>query len=122
MPWLETRLEDHIPWLDRTSASLAICDDRRVTPFTLFVWLLTCLIWSTVWLFIKLGVTDVPPVTFAAYRLLTALLVLAPITLTRRIPLPRDRRDWMLIAGTGVLLLGAITRSCTGACSSCRRA
>lgn len=74
---------------------------------TLLVWLLTCAIWSTVWLFIKLGVTDVPPVTFAAYRLLTALLVLAPITIARGIPLPRDLGTWRLIAGTGILLLGA---------------
>lgn len=73
----------------------------------LLVWLLTCGIWSAAWLFIKLGVTDVPPLTFAAYRLLTALLVLAPITIARRIPLPRARRDWLLIAGTGVLVLGA---------------
>ena len=71
------------------------------------MWVLTCAIWSTVWLFIKLGVNDLPPVTFAAYRLLTALLVLGPITIARRVPLPRVRRDWMLIAGTGVLLLGA---------------
>ena len=71
------------------------------------VWVLTCLIWSTVWLFIKLGVSDLPPFTFAAYRLLIALLVLVPITLALRIPLPRDPRDWRLIAGTGVLLLGA---------------
>jgi drug/metabolite transporter (DMT)-like permease len=73
----------------------------------LLVWILTCAIWSTVWLFIKLGVTDMPPVTFAAYRLLTAFLILAPITLARRVPLPRNPRDWTLIAGTGVLLLGA---------------
>ena len=73
----------------------------------LLVWFLTCAIWSTVWLFIKVGVTDLPPVTFAAYRLVIALLVLLPITAARRVPLPRDPRDWRLIAGTGVLLLGA---------------
>jgi drug/metabolite transporter (DMT)-like permease len=71
------------------------------------VWVLTCLIWSTVWLFIKVGVSDLPPVTFAAYRLLIALLVLVPIALAKRIPLPRDPRDWRLVAGSGVLLLGA---------------
>jgi drug/metabolite transporter (DMT)-like permease len=70
------------------------------------VWIITCLIWSTVWLFIKIGVTDVPPVTFAAMRLLIALLVMVPITLSLKRPLPRERRDWKLIAFTGVLLLG----------------
>ena len=77
-----------------------------MSPFVLFVWVVTCLIWSTVWLFIKLGVRDVPPVTFAAFRLGAALAVLAPLTLAQRIPLPRARRDWALIGATGVVLLG----------------
>jgi drug/metabolite transporter (DMT)-like permease len=70
------------------------------------VWVITCLIWSTVWLFIKLGVRDVPPVTFAASRLFIAILVMVPATLAMKIPLPRDPRDWRLIATTGVILLG----------------
>jgi drug/metabolite transporter (DMT)-like permease len=70
------------------------------------VWILTCLIWSTVWLFIKIAVTDVPPVTFAAARLAIALLVMVPVTIAWRTPLPRRRRDWRLIAGTGIVLLG----------------
>ena len=73
---------------------------------TLIVWAVTCVLWSTVWVFIKLGVADVPPVTFAAYRLFVALLVLVPITAARRVALPTDRQDWVLIGGTGVLLLG----------------
>jgi drug/metabolite transporter (DMT)-like permease len=70
------------------------------------VWVITCLIWSTVWLFIKLGVRDVPPVTFAAARLFIAILVMVPVTLALKIPLPKDPRDWRLIATTGVILLG----------------
>ena len=70
------------------------------------VWILTCLIWSTVWLFIKIGVRDVPPVTFAAMRLVIAILVMVPVTLAARTPLPRAPRDWRLIAATGVILLG----------------
>ncbi len=77
-----------------------------MSPFVLFVWIVTCAIWSTVWLFIKIGVRDVPPVTFAAWRIALALAVLAPITLARRTPLPRTRRDWLLIGSTGVVLLG----------------
>jgi drug/metabolite transporter (DMT)-like permease len=71
-----------------------------------FVWILTCLIWSTVWLFLKLGVRDVPPVSFAAMRLIIALLVMVPVTLATRTPLPKRGRDWGIIAGTGVILLG----------------
>ena len=70
------------------------------------VWIATCLIWSTVWLFIKIGVRDVPPVSFAAMRLVIAILVMVPVTLAARTPLPREPRDWRLIAGTGVILLG----------------
>jgi drug/metabolite transporter (DMT)-like permease len=72
----------------------------------LFVWLLTCAIWSTVWLFIKLGVRDVPPVAFAVFRMSVALVVLIPLTLIRRTPLPRTRAEWLLIASTGFVLLG----------------
>ena len=77
-----------------------------MTTPTLLVWILTCLIWSTVWLFIKIGVGDVPPVTFAAWRLAIAMLVLVPLTLWQRVPLPARGAEWRLIAGTGVLLLG----------------
>ena len=72
----------------------------------MFVWVLTCAIWSTVWLFIKLGVRDVPPVAFAVFRMSVALVVLIPITLLRRTPLPRRRSEWLLFAGTGIILLG----------------
>jgi drug/metabolite transporter (DMT)-like permease len=70
------------------------------------VWILTCLIWSTVWLFLKIGVRDVPPVSFAALRLAIAIAVMVPATLALRTPLPRRPREWGLIAGTGVVLLG----------------
>ena len=72
----------------------------------LLVWWITCLLWSSVWLCIKIGVGDVPPATFASARLVIALLVLLPIVAFGQTPLPRQRRDWLLIAVTGVLLLG----------------
>jgi drug/metabolite transporter (DMT)-like permease len=72
----------------------------------LAVWWLTCLLWSTVWLAIKVGVGDVPPATFASVRLVIALAVLLPIMAARGVPLPRARRDWRVIGVTGVLLLG----------------
>jgi drug/metabolite transporter (DMT)-like permease len=72
----------------------------------LAVWWLTCLIWSSVWLCIKVGVTDVPPATFASVRLVIAVLVLLLVMAVREIPLPRQPRDWAMIGGTGFLLLG----------------
>src|ERR1700752_1503123 len=77
-----------------------------MTPFTLFVWCLTCAIWSTVWLFIKLCVRDVSPAAFAVYRVSVALAALLPIVLLRPPRWPRRRSEWQLIAGTGIVVLG----------------
>ena len=70
------------------------------------VWIITCLIWSTVWLFIKLGVREVPPVSFAVLRLVIAITVMVPVTLLTRAPLPRTWREWRLILSMGIILLG----------------
>jgi drug/metabolite transporter (DMT)-like permease len=64
------------------------------------------LIWSSVWLFIKLGLRDLPPVSFAATRLAVAIAVFLPILLIRRVPLPRRAADWYVIGVAGLLLLG----------------
>lgn len=74
--------------------------------FVLIVWWITCLIWSSVWLCIKVGVSDVPPATFASVRLVIALAVLLSAIALQGVPLPRRGRDWLLIGATGVLLLG----------------
>ena len=34
------------------------------------VFLILCCIWGSTWLFIKLGLRDLPPITFAAVRFL----------------------------------------------------
>jgi drug/metabolite transporter (DMT)-like permease len=44
------------------------------------VWWLTCLLWSSTYLFIKLGLAEIPPLSFAWLRLLLALSVLIPLT------------------------------------------
>jgi drug/metabolite transporter (DMT)-like permease len=74
--------------------------------FILLVWWITCLIWSSVWLFIKIGVRDVPPATFASVRLVLALTVLLPVLAWQGQRLPRRPRDWVLVGTTGFLLLG----------------
>ena len=73
----------------------------------LLVWWAVCLIWSTVWLFIKLGLRDLPPASFAWVRLAVAVALLLPVLRWRGIALvPRRGRDRLLVAATGVLLLG----------------
>jgi drug/metabolite transporter (DMT)-like permease len=75
-------------------------------PLIFVVWWITCLIWSSVWLFIKLGLRDLPPVTFAALRLVVALVIILPVLAMRGERLPRARRDWYVLAVAGILLLG----------------
>jgi drug/metabolite transporter (DMT)-like permease len=67
------------------------------------VFLILCCIWGSTWLFIKLGLRDLPPVTFAAARFLLASSILFAIIKVRRVALPRGRGDWSLLLKTGVL-------------------
>jgi len=69
----------------------------------IIIWLILCLIWGTTWFFIKVGLEDLPPITFAAARFILAVLILAVIIFLQKIPLPATVRDWKLLALTGVL-------------------
>jgi len=70
------------------------------------VWLILCGIWGSTWLFIKLGLADLPPITFAGIRFVIACSILFSLIRIRRIPLPRARADWILLAGSGILSFG----------------
>ncbi len=67
------------------------------------VWILLCGIWGSTWAFIKLGLRDLPPVTFASIRFIIAVSLLLLIALWRRAPLPRTTVEWKVLAITGVL-------------------
>src|SRR3979411_40501 len=67
------------------------------------VWLILCCIWGSTWLFIKIGLTDLPPLTFAGIRFVLASLILMLMVFARRAAWPRTRRDWTLIAVVGIL-------------------
>ena len=67
------------------------------------VWLILCCIWGSTWLFIKIGLTALPPFTFAGIRFLLAALILALLVTARRARWPRTGREWALIAVVGVL-------------------
>jgi drug/metabolite transporter (DMT)-like permease len=69
----------------------------------IFAWLTLCMIWGSTWLFIKLGLRDLPPFTFVGIRFLLATCILGLIIYFRKIPLPKDRRDWVFMAWTGFL-------------------
>ncbi len=69
----------------------------------ILIWLVLCLIWGTTWFFIKIGLDNLPPISFAAARFILAVFILAFIIYFRKIPLPKTRAEWKLIALTGVL-------------------
>ncbi len=63
-----------------------------------------CIVWSSTWLAIKIGLTDLPPISFAAIRFVIAFVVLVAVSIGRVPLLPRARVDWVLLAFTGVLM------------------
>jgi drug/metabolite transporter (DMT)-like permease len=67
------------------------------------VWLILCLIWGSTWLFIKIGLADLPPMTFAGIRFVLASLILTSLVIARRVRFPRTRNEWTLIAIVGGL-------------------
>ena len=76
--------------------------NRRIVA----VWWIACLLWSAGWLFIKIGVQDLPPLTFAAMRLVLASLLLVPLTLRNNEWRQLTSRDLVTVALSGLLLLG----------------
>jgi len=72
-------------------------------PMKILVWLILCLLWGTTWIFIKIGLDDLPPIAFAAARFLLAVAILFFVIRIQKIPLPKTVKEWRLIALTGVL-------------------
>ena len=71
----------------------------------LVVWLCLCAIWGSTWLAIKLGLRDLPPLTFAGLRFAAAALILFFIAALRGFRLPTTGRDWRLLAYTGLMTI-----------------
>src|SRR3954470_24660761 len=67
-------------------------------------WLTLCLVWSSTWLAIKVGLRDLPPISFVAIRFLIAIFVLLAVSVGRTRLLPLRRSDYAVLAITGVLM------------------
>src|SRR5690606_15097642 len=65
-------------------------NDRRVW----FAFIGLALAWGTSFLFIKIGVQTLPPVTLVAFRLLIGLAGLLLIVRLQKLALPRGRSTW----------------------------
>jgi drug/metabolite transporter (DMT)-like permease len=67
-------------------------------------WLTLCVVWSSTWLAIKIGLRDLPPISFVAIRFLIAIIVLVVVSMGRTHLLPLARNDYVLLAVTGILM------------------
>lgn len=67
------------------------------------VWLALSAIWGSTWLVIKIGLEDLPPLTFAGLRFAVGLLPLFLVVVVKKVRIPRDRGSWMLMVWTGFL-------------------
>src|SRR6266702_5623133 len=63
-----------------------------------------CVIWSSTWLAIKVGLRDLPPISFVAIRFVIAVVVLVAVSIGRVRVLPVRRSDYSLLAFTGLLM------------------
>lgn len=63
------------------------------------------LVWGSTYLAIRIGVEHLPPALFAGTRFVCAGLILVSIARLGGNPLPSARRDWSMIAVTGLLML-----------------
>lgn len=72
----------------------------------LAVWWIACLLWSSTFLFIRVGVAEIRPFTLAWTRLAIALAILAPLAIARGDLRTLQWVDLRRVAAAGLLLLG----------------
>ncbi len=70
----------------------------------LLAWLTLCVVWSSTWLAIKVGLRDLPPISFVAIRFLIAIVILIAVSAGRARLLPLRRSDYAVLAFTGILM------------------
>src|ERR1700704_6592516 len=67
-------------------------------------WLTLCIVWSSTWLAIKVGLRDLPPISYVAIRFLIAIIALISVSVCHVRLLPKRRSDYVVLAFTGVLM------------------
>src|SRR6266849_308650 len=80
-----------------------VASPARFSLGVLGAWLALCVIWSSTWLAIKIGLRDLPPISFVAFRFVIAAGVLAGICAGRFPFFPRHLADYWFLALTGLL-------------------
>jgi len=77
----------------------------------ILVWIILAIIWSTTWIFIKVGLADLPPIAFSSARFILSVVILFVVVRVQGITLPKTAPEWRLAALTGVLQF-SINYSC----------
>ncbi len=79
--------------------------DRTGRPLTDYAGLLGALslMWGSSYLFIKIGVETLPPLSLVLLRVMVGLAILLVVVALRRTPLPRDRRTLGHLAVLGAI-------------------
>jgi len=72
----------------------------------LTVWWIACLLWSSTFLFIRVGLEEIRPFTLAWMRLAIALAILTPVVIARGDLKTVGSTDLRRVAMAGLLLLG----------------
>ena len=65
-----------------------------------------CLIWSSTWIMIKVGLDGAPPITAAGLRFIIASLMIFAILVAKRIKLPADKQFYKLSLFLGIFQMG----------------
>ena len=60
-------------------------------------WLTLCVVWSSTWLVIKIGLRDLPPISYAAIRFVLAVIVLLAVSTGRVRLSPRRASDYVVL-------------------------
>lgn len=76
------------------------------TSAKIIVFSLLCIIWSSTWLMIKVGLEGAPPMLGAGLRFIIASLLIFVILRIKKIPLPRTRRFYLLSVFLGFWQMG----------------
>src|SRR5579864_5050049 len=69
-------------------------------------WITLCVVWSSTWLAIKVGLRDLPPISFVAIRFVIAAAILLVVSIGRVRLTPLRRADYATLAFTGILMFG----------------
>src|SRR5437016_14332587 len=65
-------------------------------------WLTLCIVWSSTWLAIKVGLRDLPRISFLAIRFLIAIVALCAVSVGRVRLLPLHPAASVVVALTGI--------------------